>query len=973
MAGARRFTMVEGTSAKFWHIALGSASYEVHFGRIGTLGQRKAKSFPDESAAQAEYAKLIREKLGKGYREVSDANDDAQATPAPVQAAAQRSRTIATKAAVPVNAAAPVSLPERTPPPRAPAAPVRPTERLDVLVDLSDVPPVADETTPQELQALAARELTGAVLEAYNKLEPIYGDSARARFVRADPHGFGRLSAMERGVLLLWFMRELLRSRRSGWMRQSAERGGWHNIRVAALKILLALPIELDGARTWQLVRLTRWLASWGFEISWRALGDLVLASLRTSNVNTHLLIDLEKLERALVLGFEGDTAANGAELLERVRAIRQELGGGRLDALPLDTTDPWGTLFALHLERCPEAVQAGWTALMAHAGLAKGSKPSASWLRAAAPLTSALGEGEFSALFECWTRDLPIPKSLSFTYQLPLCKANQALFRALTWCWLLLPPEERSAPMERLASLGHRKIANYGAAMPTVGSAALHVLEQTDLPAAAAALLRLEKAIRYARVKGRIDKGLETKAEAADMTKRDLADLSIPRLGIDAQGSLPIAVGHGFELVLECSLTGITQAWVDQAGARHASPPAALRKRAPDLVKTATKRAKELRQALSDVARRFEDGYVQQRTFLFAPFSERFLEHDTAVWIARRLLWEVEPPGRAATIIGYNGQAWVDAVGNPQTPAPDARLRLWHPIHSSAEQIETWRDFIATHGVTQPFKQAHREVYRLTPAEIESADHSARFAGQTLKQHMFAELAKSRGFQYSLQGNFDSHNEPTLELPDHDLRVRWEMEPIEHAASSDAGMYLYVLSGALHFFDLEGGQVRMESLAPAVFSEIMRDVDLFVSVCNLGNEVPRQVDELGELAGAWRDSSFGALRPSAEARRDALARLLPRLAIGPRCRLTERYLVVRGDLRTYSIHLGSGNVSMEPGSEYLCIVQKDADSLDLWLPFEGDAKLSLILSKALLLAADSEITDASITMQIKRTMHGLG
>jgi hypothetical protein len=37
----------------------------------------------------------------------------------------------------------------------------------------------------------------------------------------------------------------------------------------------------------------------------------------------------------------------------------------------------------------------------------------------------------------------------------------------------------------------------------------------------------------------------------------------------------------------------------------------------------------------------------------------------------------------------------------------------------------------------------------------------------------------------------------------------------------------------------------------------------------------------------------------------------------------------------------------------------------NLFLPFEGDATLSLILSKALLLANDSKIKDATITRQI--------
>lgn len=59
----------------------------------------------------------------------------------------------------------------------------------------------------------------------------------------------------------------------------------------------------------------------------------------------------------------------------------------------------------------------------------------------------------------------------------------------------------------------------------------------------------------------------------------------------------------------------------------------------------------------------------------------------------------------------------------------------------------------------------------------------------------------------------------------------------------------------------------------------------------------------------------------------------------------------------------------MEPNDEYLCIVpgrsQTPADKL--YLPFEGDQMLAVILSKALLLAADRQIKDPTIIRQIGR------
>ncbi len=61
----------------------------------------------------------------------------------------------------------------------------------------------------------------------------------------------------------------------------------------------------------------------------------------------------------------------------------------------------------------------------------------------------------------------------------------------------------------------------------------------------------------------------------------------------------------------------------------------------------------------------------------------------------------------------------------------------------------------------------------------------------------------------------------------------------------------------------------------------------------------------------------------------------------------------------------------MEPNDQYLCIVpsrrsgEKGQDRL--FIPFEGDQTLAIILSKAFLLAEDKKISDPTITRQIKR------
>lgn len=67
----RRFELVDGVSKKFWEIRTHGVEFTVSFGRIGTQGQSKTKPLASAAAAEAEVAKLIREKTAKGYVEVA--------------------------------------------------------------------------------------------------------------------------------------------------------------------------------------------------------------------------------------------------------------------------------------------------------------------------------------------------------------------------------------------------------------------------------------------------------------------------------------------------------------------------------------------------------------------------------------------------------------------------------------------------------------------------------------------------------------------------------------------------------------------------------------------------------------------------------------------------------------------------------------------------------------------------------------
>ena len=72
-------------------------------------------------------------------------------------------------------------------------------------------------------------------------------------------------------------------------------------------------------------------------------------------------------------------------------------------------------------------------------------------------------------------------------------------------------------------------------------------------------------------------------------------------------------------------------------------------------------------------------------------------------------------------------------------------------------------------------------------------------------------------------------------------------------------GVYLYLASDQVRFCDLAGDPRPLEQVPPLVFSEMMRDVDLFVGVASVGN------DPLWQDHGEERFNAYWDPRPGHE------------------------------------------------------------------------------------------------------------
>ncbi|MFI6943648.1 DUF4132 domain-containing protein [Streptomyces sp. NPDC050418] len=487
---------------------------------------------------------------------------------------------------------------------------------------------------------------------------------------------------------------------------------------------------------------------------------------------------------------------------------------------------------------------------------------------------------------------------------------------------------------------------------------------QEFPTPELVAALRTVRRTVRHAGVPKQLDKLLK-KADAALAERTEVA-LRLPRLGFDDSGVLRRKAAP-YEGVLTVT-DSATLTW-EKDGRTLRSAPAPLRRDHPDLVKELRDLAKRVDAQLATLLKALEGSFVVDATYPYGWWRTDLAAHPLARTHVNRLIWELETaPGtwHAFLPAAEAGTEAEGAAALPDAPA-EARIRLWHPLRSRPDDVRAWRDVLSEQQLRQPFKQAYREVYLLTPAENETRTYSNRFAAHLVHYQQLFALFRARGWQSTRLGPWDAGDSAMAErtLASGQWRVRFAHTWAESTDEHDlAG------TDAVRFDRRESGTWQEAPLAdvpPLVLSEAMRDVDLFVGVTSIAAD-PDWTDG-GTRRAYWERAGFAALDQSAEARREALARIVPRLKIADRCTLDGRFLVVRGELTTYKIHIGSANILMAPHDAYLCIVPDrrttTKQTSNVFLPFE-DSRLALILSKALLLAADTEITDASILGQIK-------
>ncbi len=643
---------------------------------------------------------------------------------------------------------------------------------------------------------------------------------------------------------------------------------------------------------------------------------------------------------------------------------------------------DGFGEAVKKDVEAADPAERDAWYALFHHSAMASGSKPKKKFLEKSNSFIDQVGIAKFKAAMQRWLdvtaslsiTEAPHPQYPTYLVSTYLTENNRNLLKGLVWTLVRFHDGKTLKLLANVAEKSFQKIPGVGPAAASLGNACIYVLAQSRGLEGVSHLSRLKLRIRQSNTQKLIQSHIEAQAEKQGLKATQIEEIAAPDFGLDL--GRRSETFDDYELEINISGVGkVEMRWFKPDGSPQKSVPAFIKssKQHSARLKKLRDLVKQIKQASTSQRDRIDRLYTEDMVWAYEDFEKYYLNHGLVSTIARKLIWCLETSGKSVTAL-FIDEAWQDRKGKPVKVTATTKVSLWHPIQSTADDILAWRDRLDELQIQQPMKQAYREVYLLTDAEIKTRIYSNRMAAHILKQHQFNSLAALRGWKYSLLGAYDDgrENEITVkELPQHGLKSEYWINEIydDNDSFNDAGIWDYVATDQVRFINAEGQPVNLVDIPKLVFSEIMRDVDLFVGVASVGND-PLWRDQGGspQARDYWQTYSFGDLTEVAKTRKQVLERLLPRLKLRDLAHIDGKFLIVDGKRHTYKIHIGSTNILIAPNDQYLCIVPgrgKDKKLDKVFLPFEGDQGLSIVLSKAFMLAEDDKITDPTILSQL--------
>ena len=823
--------------------------------------------------------------------------------------------------------------------------------------------------TPAENEALKLHETICAAARDYPRSGGSVGQLLQALTDwRSNNSGFEALKRAEPNVQLCFLDHSL------DWLTAEAKLNG--NLQVCpavseAIQLALErVPKPLPAELVCRLVR--------GYRQAWASLVQLyfpirpLLSLLTREQVTDELRAELQKLYVLLAPSPSGKIHESTKELRDRVAELMWKEGEGPIEA----GRGPWSHIVFNEVAAKDEITRAGWHALLEHCRALEQAAPGAKWRKRARELMVAIGETDVLSTLLRWFRLGPTPG------QPPGARPpieDSAYQKGAVWCLSLTDQREAAIAIGDFGAACLRKVPMLGAVSQKIGFACVQALGTMETREPVAQLTRLRSQVKYSVARRLIEKCLQQTAERSGVSVGELEDISVGHYGLNPEGVAEIVIADSRAVVRLSEDGQVALTWHNSDGKLLKSPPASLRREFAKEVRSVARLKTELEQAYAAQRARLELLFTSPRSMSLAHWREFFIDHPLLGFLGRRVIWVFSDGQESAQSGMWSGTGVKDSSGSAVSLDKTTKVTLWHPAVSGKAAVQQWRQRVFATGIRQPFRQAFREFYEVTDEDQQTRTYSNRFAGILMRQHQLASLCRARGWEYRLMStDFDGGNVPTRRLPQWNMHVEFYVDlPPDRDHSlrqsglneqTGAGINLFVGSDQVRFYR-DSKEVAMAEVPVVVYSEIMRDVDLFTSVCAVGED--ETWTDQGDRGMGIRGDRLDPKEISAviALRADMLARVLPRTQIAHRCRVRETFLEVRGQLGTYRIHLGWGETELitDSGIRRLRIPQEilDAVSLNLSdLPLDLDHRTEMILRKAHVLAQDWKIDSPELVRQ---------
>jgi hypothetical protein len=615
---------------------------------------------------------------------------------------------------------------------------------------------------------------------------------------------------------------------------------------------------------------------------------------------------------------------------------------------------DAWGKPVLESVEAMAEDERQAWLLLLRHCATSIGRKPTHPWRKKARELVDKIGQESFTRYLREW---LHLHDGLKDE---PLEESSTSILQGLIWCCADFDDRVVCLALVDTAILGYRQRPQ----SPRVANACVSVLGTMPGMYAIGQLERVRYSVKHESFQKHIQETIEEVAQREGLSPLDVQELAIYDFELQ-DGCLRRTFGS-YTAQIAVTTQGVQLEWYDQEQQLLARRPAEIKRTYGQEWRAFETLQKNLEKVFVLQRRRIERLSLSGQHWSVATWQERYFQQPLIRILARNLIWQISIAEQSETVIWYQG-TFVNSADQLVEISGEAEVQLWHPLLGSNQDVQRWQLWIEQHRVIQPFKQAHREIYRLEDEERGSA--TLRFAGHYLHQYQFSVLTRARAWQYTTVAS-GQETWAILSLPYWKCRAAFEVKADESGRKVDASYtagYEELLTGELSFHSEGEGEagkaaeLLLQQVPPLVLSEVMRDLDLFVSVTNIARDSKENYEEEEReepLIRYMRRYGFGELSSSAHERKQFLQRLAPGLTIAERCSFHGHFVQVRGDLFTYKIHLGSANIVVEPDNRHLpmwAMWQIDNSSGGKYfLPFEGDTIISEILSKMFVLVDDT-------------------